>query len=633
MSRYVLGLNFGHDASLALFRDLELECFLELERVTRLKHTVGLCKADILKFLHSCNLRLEDVSCVAFTGTQWYNLKHSRDIFLREEQLSAELFHEITRVPRDISSAAEIRRGGTNSWYDFRDHASRLGDSGQICQTPTVLSVATKVPSSVKNYTREDVLKSAFKPKQNLIPYSIKINDVVIPAFFVMHHVAHAYYAYHYADSDSALIVSHDGGWPHIPLNSGGFFLAHDEELICVSDPRLYLGQIYQIAGELAGFGPAEAPGKLMGLASYGVCDSKLSSHLEKLLSVPIDDDAGRFDDLRKTILGALSSIAEQVMVRDDIQAFDFSSLHPFAVGIAALTQKACQNVWTNVVADEIDQLENVFGTRFPKLHLTGGYSLNCPSNSQLQARLQSTSVVPLAGGSDMGLSIGAAKFAASLLFPVSAAAPGQTALTSAFPPRAPLHDESLEDHLSSVVPVKIQDNLTLAQWYAREVVSGQVFCHYEGDSEVGPRALGHRSIIASAALFSLRDKINRHKGRELWRPLAPIVRIEDFTIFFYPIGDIVETSSCMLYTFGVRQKNIVPAVTHVDGTARAQVVESGFLHSVLSEISVLGGVPVLINTSFNVAGEPLVETPSNAIRSFRKLRLDYLYLNGKVYV
>ena len=150
-------------------------------------------------------------------------------------------------------------------------------------------------------------------------------------------------------------------------------------------------------------------------------------------------------------------------------------------------------------------------------------------------------------------------------------------------------------------------------------LVRGAVVAVCKGRSEFGPRALGHRSLLASAGRRSMTERLNRMKGREWYRPVAPVVCEEDFGRFFD--GPVASTP---FMTFSARVLDVarssIPAACHVDGTARVQTVskrDEPFVHALLRAHERETGVPVLINTSFNFGGEPIVETPEEAIASF----------------
>ena len=156
---------------------------------------------------------------------------------------------------------------------------------------------------------------------------------------------------------------------------------------------------------------------------------------------------------------------------------------------------------------------------------------------------------------------------------------------------------------------------------------SGRVIGLYQGRSEFGPRALGHRSILADPRRDRIRDWINaRVKQREWFRPLAPVVPEERAAVYF----DVAGPSPFMQFAAPVRPEvaPMLPAITHVDGTARLQTVgpaDDPLLRALLAGFEVRTGVPVLLNTSFNGKDEPIVETPFEAVAAFRQMPLHAL--------
>jgi carbamoyltransferase len=164
----------------------------------------------------------------------------------------------------------------------------------------------------------------------------------------------------------------------------------------------------------------------------------------------------------------------------------------------------------------------------------------------------------------------------------------------------------------------------------ARLLAQGNVFGWFQGRSEFGPRALGNRSIIADPRAAEMKDKLNKRvKHRQAFRPFAPVVVAER-------AGEIFEgneESPFMLLAKQVRPawKDKIPAVVHVDGSARVQTVrerQNPRLYRLLREFEAITGVPVLVNTSFNVKGEPIVETPRDALDCFLTTGIDYLSLH-----
>jgi carbamoyltransferase len=161
----------------------------------------------------------------------------------------------------------------------------------------------------------------------------------------------------------------------------------------------------------------------------------------------------------------------------------------------------------------------------------------------------------------------------------------------------------------------------------------GHIIGWFQGRMEIGPRALGNRSILANPTLPDMKDKINAQvKHREAFRPFAPSCPIEDTPRFFeQQVADPFMLKVCNVLK---DKQAVIPAVTHVDGTARLQTVHKETnlrYHRLLKEFEKQSGVPVLLNTSFNVMGEPIVESPLDAIRCFYTTGLDYLVLGNYI--
>jgi carbamoyltransferase len=150
----------------------------------------------------------------------------------------------------------------------------------------------------------------------------------------------------------------------------------------------------------------------------------------------------------------------------------------------------------------------------------------------------------------------------------------------------------------------------------------------FEGRSEIGPRALGHRSILADPRKAENWQRVNEIKQRETWRPFAPAVLAEHARDWF---DSIPLPSPHMLYTAQVKS-DAVPAITHTDKSARIQTVDAsaGAFHDVLRAFHERTGIPMVLNTSFNGPGEPIVESPMDAIRFFVGSSLEALYLEGR---
>jgi carbamoyltransferase len=163
----------------------------------------------------------------------------------------------------------------------------------------------------------------------------------------------------------------------------------------------------------------------------------------------------------------------------------------------------------------------------------------------------------------------------------------------------------------------------------AKLISEGKIVGWFQGGSELGPRALGHRSIICDPRRPEMKDILNEKvKHREGFRPFAPSILLEKSKEYF----SLDVPSPFMLLAVDVNKdkKSIIPAVTHVDGTARVQTVtkeDNGIYYDLINEFYRITGVPVILNTSFNLAGEPIVETPEDAMMCFLKTQMDFLVI------
>lgn len=176
---------------------------------------------------------------------------------------------------------------------------------------------------------------------------------------------------------------------------------------------------------------------------------------------------------------------------------------------------------------------------------------------------------------------------------------------------------------------MNVQENIHYAD-VARLLVDKKIVALFQGRSESGPRALGNRSMLYTPMDPNGKDHVNRVKGREYFRPLAASMLLEHANEWFDMIG--VEESPYMTFSFTCREdkKHIIPCVIHVDGSCRIQTVtreQNVHYYNLIGAFNLMTGVPMLLNTSLNLAGEPLVETIDDAFKTFAKSEIDYLYL------
>lgn len=255
---------------------------------------------------------------------------------------------------------------------------------------------------------------------------------------------------------------------------------------------------------------------------------------------------------------------------------------------------------------------------------LAGGVALNCQANAMLcrQPGVSGVYVTPAPG--DAGVALGAACLACAQLD-----APPRLDDSHVFagPGFAPAKVEREFDRIGIAYEIVSEP----AKAVAEAIAAGKVVALCRGGWEFGPRALGHRSILADPRSTAMRDRVNLIKQRESWRPLAPSILAECAEQWF----ELPTLSPFMSFTAAARDvtRTASPGILHQDGSARLQTVTAnsanGLFHSIISEFSDLTDVPMVLNTSFNIGNEPVVATPADAVRSFAASPLDVLLVEN----
>lgn len=478
----------------------------------------------------------------------------------------------------------------------------------------------------------------------DLLPYKVR-RDLGVPITLYPHHLCHAASALMMLPPTSrAAILVYDGmgsirapSTEPNPLNTRetfSFFRARDGRLECLGttcgeslrEHNEYpagctnsIGMVYEMVTAMLDFDLYDS-GKTMGLAAHGR-PRFLDDFRRHARFGSRPDGCFMYDpvapELHATIESALAAGAHGFGVKADL-----------AASVQALLEETLLSCFALFDGETYD----VFA-------LTGGCALNTVANSVLAARLPggvSLLIPPHAG--DTGLSLGA------LWLDAREREPDPFTLT--FDGREldpavsrPGRIYSREEHDAAVrafYPRLAQDVRGASpEEVAALLAGGQVIGFFSGRSEIGPRALGGRSILADPRRAMARERINREiKGREPFRPLAPMVMAERYDDYF---EDPRQADRFMLRVARctARCRAEAPAVVHVDGTARVQIVDEKtdpFLCALLRAFEALTGVPILLNTSFNRRGEPIVESPLDAVDAFLGLGLDVLFLDGDLY-
>jgi carbamoyltransferase len=344
---------------------------------------------------------------------------------------------------------------------------------------------------------------------------------------------------------------------------------------------------------------------KIMGLASYGQA-SKEYQHiygLEENGSVKIDERW--IFDFNKT---PKNDLKNNFQVYADIAA-------------------AVQDGLEKAIIHKAKWLQHVTGSK--NLCFSGGVALNCVANAALsKAGIFENVFIPFGPG-DSSIAIGCAYYGWHVIA-------GRPKVESPVSPYLGKHYSSLE--IEDALEMFQQHQLIQARREedyiadaAKKINAGNIVAWFQGRSEFGPRALGNRSILANPSTMEARSLLNQKvKFREYFRPFAPVV-LEDLAAEWF--DNLVPGSDFMQFTADVKkeQQQRVPAITHIDGSARVQTVSrqsNEVLHELISAFNYLSGIPLLLNTSFNIQ-EPIVETPLDALLTFVTSSIDYLYLEN----
>ncbi len=290
---------------------------------------------------------------------------------------------------------------------------------------------------------------------------------------------------------------------------------------------------------------------------------------------------------------------------------------------LAASLQAALEDAFINLGKDAFER------TGIRHYALAGGVALNCNGNSRLLEQEFCDSIFIQPAAHDGGVALGAALEAMHIVgdgdfveFPNAYWGPGYT-------------DASIQTLLKeSKLAYRRSENIE--QEIAGYIADGRIVGWFQGRGEIGPRALGNRSIFANPCIPGMNDKINEDvKHREVWRPFAPTLAAEAAATYFEGM-DKAKESPYMLQTFYVRPeyRDIFPAITHVDGSSRIQTVtkeQNPRLHMLLQEVGKRTGHPMVLNTSFNDAGEPIICSAFDALRCFSSTGIEVLALGDYI--
>lgn len=561
----ILGLSaYYHDSSAAIMVDGIVIAAAQEERFTRLKHDNSFPINACRFCLDYCHVDLQDLDAIVFYEKPFLKFERIITSYIQSFPKSYKMF--LNTIPIWLKEKLNMR---TNIQKQLEKHFG-------------------------------------FKPKN---------------VEFVEHHLSHAAFAYcasGFKETD-ILVVDAVGEWATTSIMH-----AKDSQIDVVFEQQYpdSIGLLYSAFTQFLGFRVNSDEYKVMGLAPYGDIDSEETNNYIRLIMeniVEYDTNGlirlnlsyfsfqygDRMIDSKKWEL----LFGLQVREPESVISQSYKNL---ALAIQTITEDILMNLVSKITLH----------SKSDNLCITGGVALNCAANGTLLSKTKNKNLfIPFAPG-DCGCSIGAA-IACGLL--------NDEKISSTISPYlGPEYDkkEILDILRKSSLKYEVyQTEDELCEETAKLLKSGKIIGWFQGRMEMEPRALGNRSILADARVDNMKDLVNsKIKFRESFRPFAPSV-IEHVSNQLFN-NDI--KSPYMMFTFGVTD-NSIPSVTHVDNTARIQTVsksDNRLFYKLINHFYKLTGCPVLLNTSFNVMGEPIVCSPLDAVNTFVKSGLDYLVIN-----
>ncbi|ABW15668.1 Carbamoyltransferase [Parafrankia sp. EAN1pec] len=432
-------------------------------------------------------------------------------------------------------------------------------------------------------------------------------------AVFLNHHLAHAASAFFGSGAEDAAVLVVDGYGDSVSgdafetmttYRASGTTIDVVERVSGVKD-GVHLGNsagiFYRIGTLLSGFSVVDE-GKAMGLAGHG--RPRYLPHIMEHIRFGADKVEIRNESIWQALQGLRSDAIED---RADMAASFQAALEQIVVFYAR-------------------RAHELTGCR--TLCMAGGVALNCVANQKVLDTAGFSTVAVFPAAADNGIAMGAAYYGAHVLY---GGGPAHGLVTPCLG-RAYRRDETLAA-LGAVGGIATVTEIGLracAERAAGHLAAGELVMWFQEGSEIGPRALGHRSIFGDPRSVATRERINAAvKSREAFRPLAPMV-LEKEAGDWFDCG----RSPYMLFTPTAlpRTRELAPAIVHADGSARVQTLadaDNPAVHELLLEFQRLTGVPMVINTSFNLRGEPIVETPMDAVRAFAESPVSMLCIDG----
>ena len=433
--------------------------------------------------------------------------------------------------------------------------------------------------------------------------------------YFCNHHHAHIAISFFLSDFKEAAVISIDSAG-EIASTVFAVVQGNNMKILKEIDYPNSLGMLYNSVTYYLGFNPISDQGKVMGLSSYGD-SSRYIDEFRKIVRLKddgtykMDLDYFEFQNRRDTWISDkfINTFGQRRLPDEEIE-----KRHK---DIAAALQRRLNEIYCHMgkyIKEE---------THMKYLCLGGGVALNSVSNGKLlQKEYFEDIFIPPPTGDD-GLSAGAPLYYNYCVL----------GNTKRYPFVSPfLGPEYSDDKILKTIKrfnLNFYKSNNIFKETAELLSKNKIIGWFQGRMEIGPRALGNRSILANPGFHNVKELLNsRVKFREPFRPFAPSILAEDVKDWF----EYDHPAPFMLFVFNIKRgkRKLIPGVTHVDGTGRLQAVNRQFnerYYKLINEFKKITGIPMVINTSFNIMGNPIIESPSDAIKCFLGNGIDYLVL------
>jgi carbamoyltransferase len=569
----ILGITDMQTSGAAILDDFTIIAAINEERLVRKKMARGFPRKSISKVLEISNVKPHEIEAVAISQINGF----------------------FSNTVLEWRGWFEERRRSHTIHALFFSIASKFGWLAKTLPFMKELFYLLRTPAY---FYRKIMIRQILRNEFN----------INAPIYYYHHHFCHATAAYYCSGYLDALVVTMDGGGDkhssHIYSVKQGVFTKLNEV-----DAYDSLGNFYAYVTALCGFKAKKHEGKITGLAAYG--KPVYIDILKKLIIY----DNGKTKNVGKVLFGSALKLLKRLLPE-----------HFNKEDLASSIQLLCEDIVKKYVGYWVQKTDH------HNVAMAGGVFANVRINEEVHNLPDVQSIFIFPGMSDEGLAVGAAYAYLTKKHPGRFKPNDICQISNVyFGPRFS-NAEIKTALIQKGVMYSFQDEVE--KKIAQLLAQGYVIAHFSGRMEYGPRALGNRSILYQPNDRSVNDWLNKKLKRTEFMPFAPALTDDAATKCFMNVEGALGTARFMTITFHCTEwmRKHCEGVVHLDNTARPQIVrkeDNPIFFKIIKEFEALTGVPVIINTSFNMHEEPIVCTPEDAINAFKIGNLDYLAIGN----